>query len=190
MKRFCIIAALLSGAGVSTSFAQTSQNSAIDATIACRAIEDQADRLACFDTAAEALAKAQILADATEPAAVASAPTSGGDTPQQEVANITIDPVDEFGSEALRGKKRAEYEKDKLKSVSAEIVEIQLTRKGKVIATLDNGQKWRQLDADSTRIIVSNRPKKYTATIKRGFVGSYFMRINELKKSVRARRIE
>ncbi len=190
MKRFCIIAALAAGTGLSASYAQTSQSSAIDATIACRAIEDQDERLACFDAAADTLADTRNLAGSAEPAPLASAPLQDSEAQQSEPAVAAIDPVDEFGSEALRGKNRAKYEKDKLKSFTADIVEISLTRKGKVIASLDNGQKWRQLDADSTSIILSNRPKQYTATIKRGFVGSYFMKINELKKSVRVRRIE
>ncbi len=98
-------------------------------------------------------------------------PTSwfGKDTPQRSSNN----PAD-FGAEAVKNQQAAagSAEPQPLEEIRSDIVSFAYAPNGKFIVTLANGQVWRQIDADSGTVRLSNG-KHYVATISRGALGSY-----------------
>lgn len=175
--------------------AQSVSQQSVEATIACMSISDNDERLACLDAAAAQLSGEL---DASEAAVVESkeqemrdfglaakpAPAEPAQTPV-----VALQTEDEFGAESVESKRR-EKENRQLKKIDATITDVAVNRRGKVTLTLDNGQVWRQLSADSTKLFLSGRNKTYTATIKRGLIGSYMLRINEKNKSIRVQRVK
>ncbi len=55
---------------------------------------------------------------------------------------------------------------------------------------LDNGQIWRQLDSDTRYLRPLKEGVTYTATIKRGAVGSFRMTVEPTGQTIRVRRIK
>jgi hypothetical protein len=159
------------------------QNAAADAAIACLDIEDTEARLACLEGAAKELKATRIRSETAEESAAAdgAAPVIAAEDMTEEEA---------FGAEALASTKSAKREKDKTSRLSSKVVEFRVNQLGDITAVLENGQVWRQLQGDSTVIRLPNKDKVFTVTIKRGPLGNYMMKINELKRSIRVRRIK
>ncbi|MFT5502088.1 MAG: imidazolonepropionase-like amidohydrolase [Woeseiaceae bacterium] len=60
---------------------------------------------------------------------------------------------------------------------------------GNLIIILDNGQQWRQLDSDNTRVKLPADRTGLTADIRRAFLGSVSMSLGESKRSIKVSRI-
>lgn len=140
------------------------------AFMACAAEKDDAQRLACFD-AAVAQAQAQPAPPAAA-AAVAAAPT--------------LTKEEKFG---LRGDLKEEKAKQapelvELESVTGKVTKLAAKPYGQLIVTLDNGQVWYEIQANTgLRVRVGDQ-----VTIKAGALGSYLMVANgRSSKVTRAR---
>lgn len=159
------------------------QNAAADAAIACLDIEDTEARLACLEGAAKELKATRIRSETAEESAAAdaAAPVIAADAMSDEEA---------FGAEALASTKKAIREKERTTRLNSKVVEFRVNRDGDITAVLENGQVWRQLSGDSTVIRLPNKEKVFTVTIKRGPLGNYMMKVNELKRTIRVRRIK
>lgn len=173
--------------------AQPTEAEAIDRTIACRDIENDLDRLKCLDNAAETLAVTRIIRE-EEIAEKKQEERSlfGLGKPKdksQEKREVVAETEEEFGGEYLP-KNRLENDASRLKKISAKVAEIRVNRFGKVTLTLDNGQVWRQLDSDNKTIRFGKEDKLYTARVKRSTFGNYMLTIEELKRTIRVKRIE
>lgn len=70
------------------------------------------------------------------------------------------------------------------------IERIYRTNAGNITVVLANGQVWRQLDSDNTRIRIPDDPQTVTATLERGFLGSTSMRIDGAGRAFKVRRID
>ncbi len=169
---------------------------AVVATVSCRDIIDDAERLACLDNASNQLAKTLIVrenADGTrEPYfdeddfIIAAAP----EAPKiEEKPNTSKQAEDEFGSERIKAA-RTRQEKERPQSINVQISEIVVDPYNKVTVTLENGQVWRQLAGDDRTVRFPSPHKIYTAEIKRGVFGNYFMKIIERDRTIRVRRIQ
>jgi len=191
-----VLTALFANADAS---AQETEDAAIDKAIACRDIAEPLERLACLDAAAETLAVTRIIREeeiATKAReekenfglAKKDAEPKETPAPTAQVAEITETP-DEFGSEGIR-KDRKERDKGKLKSIESKIAEIRINQFGKVTLTLENGQIWRQLSSDNKTVHFSKNDRLYTAKVKRSLMGNYMLTVNELKRTIRVRRVE
>lgn len=173
---------------------------AVADTVSCRAIADDADRLACLDNASEALARTLIVREtgdgkrepyeaggheADKNAALAS-PVSGAgrDTP----AAGHLDDEADFGAERLAAKAKARDE-NRRRAIGAQIAEIVVDPYEKLTVTLDNGQVWRQLASDERIVRFSKDTDVYTAEISRSVFGNYFLKIVENGRVIRVRRI-
>ena len=130
------------------------------AFLACGSEKDDARRLACFD-AAVAKAKSQ--------PAVASAATAAAAAP-------TLTKEEKFG---LRGDLKQEKAKEvpelaELESLSGKVTKVAAKPHGQLIVTLDNGQTWMEIQANSgLRVKVGDQ-----VTVKSGALGSYSLVAN------------
>ncbi len=109
---------------------------------------------------------------------------------RQAAARFT-EPMVAFGDPRLADpfEVRCEGDETRLKEITAKAVEIRFNRFGKATLTLDNGHVWRQLDSDN-RAIWLDDDKLYTVTVKRSAFGNYLLTVNELRRTIRVRRIQ
>ena len=122
----------------------------------CRALADDAQRLACYDRAAGrilAQTSAPEAATAAAPAAAASAAATVAATPvATPAAASTAGTTDNFGRErvlAAEEAKRQQQETNDIGELSATVTDIDTRMDGLMTITLDNGQVWRQTRPDS-----------------------------------------
>lgn len=126
----------------------------------CRGIASAAERLACYDRAA------QRAADPAAPQPKASA------APKPE----------HFGKPAPRPVE--------LSQLSAAVKEFHKTARGRAVFVLDNGQVWRQIDGDSTAILEPEPGEVLRVTIARGLLGSYDLSIEGRNAAIKVRRVQ
>lgn len=93
---------------------------------------------------------------------------------------------DEFGAERLE-ERIAESRKQKL---TLRVDSVAKTLRGRLVIIFDNGQVWRQLDSDTTVIPLPNEPRGREATIKRGLMGGYQMKIDGSGRQFRVLRVQ
>ena len=133
--------------------------------VKCADLSEPSKRLACFD-AATARARGAL---------AAPAPTvrdKGGG-------------VEEFGLQKSKpvlktedfGKAAPEPDPKEITQISATVVEFAKTQRGRAMFVLDNGQIWRQLDADSTELPYPSAGTTMKVTIEKGWIGSYNLTI-------------
>ncbi|MFN0023201.1 MAG: hypothetical protein ACKVS5_04805 [Parvularculaceae bacterium] len=176
----CLLAAGLAGPAA----AQGVADAATDAAIACLDVSDAGARLGCLENAARDIKATRVRPETAEESAAAEAAAA-------PVINTEIATEEDlFGAEALPAAKKAIREKNDAVRLSSKVVEFRVNRLGDLTAVLENGQVWRQLSSDGAVVRPSNNGKVYTVSIKRGPLGNYLMKINELDRSIRVRRIK
>ena len=142
------------GAGLLCCYAAAAWSAPTDE---CRAITDDARRLACYD---------QLFPRPPIPAQPTTTRPGAGPQPQPP-------PDPEFGlNEAQRRAAEGHPEQAKTgETISATVTDLRSTAAGDFIVTLDNGQVWRQIELDSW-----SPPKKGDrVTIRRGLLGSFLL---------------
>jgi hypothetical protein len=158
----------------------------VSSLLACREIADSAQRLACFDREAAALAAPPATAAKT-PAPVAAtpplpAPVAMEATPAPPSNSTTAsaapvrDARQDFGlSPALVEKQEiaAGARPVKVSSIEAHIVRTAHTSDGHLVFTLDNDQVWRQLVAEDMLV----RPGE-AVTISRALLNSFWLKMS------------
>lgn len=177
---FAAAAPLLTGAAL----AQSDQNAAADAAIACLDIEGVEARLSCLEAAAQELKATRVRRETAEESVAADT------APAPVVAAEGASEEDLFGAEALASTKKEKREKNRTNRLTSKVVEFRVNQVGDITAVLENGQVWRQLSSDSTVVRLPRKDKVYTVSIKRGPLGNYMMTVNELKRTIRVRRIK
>lgn len=155
----------------------------------CAAMEDPAERLACYDALAGHVSADTTKAGETAPDAV-DPEASGVDVidsavPAVKPAVTAVEPAPD--AEAVFGFER----KKKSEEEHPDTLQIKWTRKekdgfGKWIITMENGQVWRQ--TDSRRFSFVN-PEQWVV-ISRGLLGSFFLGEPERNGSIRVKRIK
>jgi hypothetical protein len=176
-----LTAALLLAAA--TSARADAARDALDEVAKCAAIADAAARLACYDAAAPKVKSAL-----TAPPAQAQAQEKeksflewfGFGKPKAPVTK-----PEEFGKPPPETKEPGE-----LTQISATVVELAKTARGKALFLLDNGQVWRQLDADSTEVLFPDAGKTLKVTIEIGFLGSYNLTIEGRNGLIKVTRLK
>ncbi|MGF1543047.1 MAG: hypothetical protein ACFB00_00825 [Parvularculaceae bacterium] len=157
--------------------------------------------MACLDRAADTLAETRIFRENEEgvrtpyrratprEAVVADAEPERSAPPAGDEAASPAAAHDEgFGGERLAAAKKATQKPDRA-SLRAAIVEIVVGPFEKITVTLENGQVWRQLDADDRIVRFPGERMTYTADISRGVLGGYSLKILERDRVIRVRRI-
>jgi len=185
------------------------RDDALSAMQRCSGVGDKAQRLACYDSAAVRLPgalRAPSVAAAPMPAPLVA---SAADVPppmrRTKHSNGFFDrlfgpdgpkrapqtTVAEFGSESIANGGTHAYpqpmDQDTLDGFSARLASYDLSS-GFLVATLDNGQVWKQVSGEPLGHLTSAAPQ-YVATISRGGSGAYVMKLNRLGRSLQVRRI-
>ena len=184
----CVLSAL----AVFPALAQNPEEQAIDAAIACRDIQDPMERLACLDSAAETLAVTRIVREeeAVQQAKEEREQFGLARKPDETESQSAIAETEaEFGGESVP-ELRQTRDEGRLRNRTAKIAEVRVRRNSKLTLTLENGQVWRQLDSDSSNVIFPQRDQLYTARIKRSIMGNYMITIEELRRTIRVRRVQ
>ncbi len=166
------VAAFLAFAASAPAMAQAEPPAAIKALAACRALTDDAQRLACFDREAGALVQS-----------VESKQTVVLD--QQEVRKtrrslfgFTLPRLPFFNDDKDDGKDEPEFTE-----IETPIKTVQSTGYGRFRFTVDDGAVWQTTEG------INAFPKPgQTVTIKKGLMGSYFIRF-EGARSVKGMRV-
>jgi len=180
---FCAALFAAAAAAVPAAAQQHSQNEAADAAISCLDIADDGQRLTCLETATRDLKATRVRReDAVEPPAAAVSP------PAESAADSTEE--ESFGAENLDSVRREKREDTRRFRLEAKVIEFKLDPYGDFTATLDNGQVWRQLTGNTSKAHFGNSNRLYTVTIKKGPLKNYRMKINELGRWYRVKRVK
>lgn len=148
---------------------------------ACAAIAADGERLACYDTlAGRAPPSAARAAAPTPTAAAAAAPVA---SPAPAPSASPVDAAARFGAEQLP----AQTDPDQ----GVDLIESTLPGSFKgwnkdSVFELANGQVWRCIECRDVYYVRENP----TVTIKRNFLGSYWLKIEGLNQQARVRRVK
>jgi hypothetical protein len=146
----------------------------------CADISDASERLKCFD-AAVPRAKSALTAPAQqEPQKRGLLEWFGFGRTQQPVTK-----AEDFGKPVP-----APASGEEIAGVTAAVVEFARTPRGKSVFILDNGQVWRQLDADSTVVLDPAPGTTMKVTIEQGALGSYNLTIEGRKALIKVSRLK
>jgi len=151
---------VLAASGASAAPKEAGRAQVLKAVVDCRAIADNAARLACYDTAAgrldEAEAKGDLIVMDREQTRQARREAFGFSLPSLDIFNR---------GEAPETAGRASFTVER----------AWRSPEGKWVVELDTGAVWRQIDENSIR----KRPEKgSTVEIRTAALGSYFMKID------------
>lgn len=189
----CVAAGLLGGAAA----AEADLEAAINAAVACRAISSDGERLSCLDAAAGGLeaARNELIANKEDKkegmlARFGLAGDGDDDDKNEDKDNrpVIVETVADFGAEGIYEERHAKLEK-KLKEITATTTKITITRK-RATLYLDNGQVWRQLDADNKVLTLTDKTDPYPVEIGRSAFGAYMAKVGGINRTIRVRRIK
>ncbi|MEQ8935315.1 MAG: hypothetical protein RIE56_05950 [Amphiplicatus sp.] len=170
----------LAGAAASPAFAQG------DPIEVCRnASETDAARILCLENAIRALTSGAPKQSAAAVASEGNATLADGITVNDEVTGLGAEQV----KRRQAAKEQIEAGDNEPVEIAAEVTEVAYTSLGKAIFFLDNGQIWRQKNADKNNIRLSGK-RDYTAVISEGMLSGYRLTVNELKRTVLVERIK
>jgi hypothetical protein len=180
------------------------RDDALSAMLRCSGMGDKAQRLVCYDSAVVRVPGALNAPAAPPQVASASAPppvvhrqrTSGfiaslfgpggpNRAPQTTVA--------QFGSESIANGGTHAYpdpmDADTIDTITARLVNYDL-RGGYLVATLDNGQIWRQVSGEPVGHF-AHPAASYVVTVSRGSdSGAYSMKLSHFGRTLAVRRIQ
>ena len=149
---------------------------ALSEIVRCAGIADAADRLKCFDAAAPRAKSALAEQEAKESRGI----------------------LDWFGFSRAKpvtkpedfGKPAAAAPGVEVTQITSTVLEFATTARGKALFVLENGQVWRQLDADDARVHPPDPGKPMKVTIEIGFMDSYNLLIEGRRVLVKVRRLK
>jgi len=183
------------------------RDDALSAVLRCSGTSDKAQRLACYDSAAVRVpgalrapppvaATAAPVATTASAAPVARRRPSGGfldsllgsGGPNRALQTTAA----QFGSESIANGGKQAYpipmDGDTIDGISARLVNYDV-KTGYLVATLDNGQVWRQVSGEPVGHL--QRPAaSYVVTVSRGGAGAYSMKLSHFGRTLAVRRIQ
>jgi hypothetical protein len=146
----------------------------------CRAIADDAARLACYDRLASEAAGAPESGPVDDVAARADAaqsPSPAGPPPT---------PEDLFGRDAVAAEQivRETAGIGRLDAMTGRVAELRRDPEGNLLLTLEGGQVWRQVDGPAPRLAIGDDIR-----IRRAAFGSYLLAAPGTTRTFRVRRL-
>lgn len=173
---------LLALIGVATATQANEVN--LQALQACTFIENDANRLLCYDNtmAGKSLSRKDQAGTAVDAPANNSTTKAAVATGAASVA-VTQAPTktknEDFGLE------HKEVAKDNDDEIKATVKSVDEAPYGELIITLENGQQWRQIGSDSMRISSND-----DIVISRGMFNSFLLRKEGQNRSIRVKRTQ
>lgn len=163
---------------------------ALTAVAGCATVQDTAERLKCYDTAAQS-AKAVLDEAARQEAARRQEESSEGGVlawfgfaPEEK----PVTKPEDFGI-APKVEDRPDAPKE-ITEISAKVLEYAKNAHGKSLFILENGQIWRQLDGDTTEIFYRTSDGPMTVRIEKAFMGSFALYVDGKNVKVKVRRLK
>jgi hypothetical protein len=152
----------------------------LDRLMACARIDDDRERLACFDgeVASRSLEAKRLAGERAEAAKVREAEAAAAAAAAAKAAEA--EKKQRFGGEAL-----GEGPEGRVESIDAAIVETFLDRAKLLVFLLDNGHVWRQTDGIFKTLLKPGEK----VVVKRSRLGGYMLEIPARGRSVPVRRI-
>jgi hypothetical protein len=164
----------------------------VEAVIACRNIDDAAARLACYDVQVGRLPAPPPSPPAAGEKSLglpAAAATSAVAVPVAAPAATAPDsPQADFGLTAEQRNARASRVEDSkpLDRITARVRAVQTTASGRLLLTLDNDQRWLEVEPSSRQHFFEGDP----ITIRKASLGSYLASGPRSGTGVRIRRVD
>jgi hypothetical protein len=145
----------------------------------CRALQNAAERLVCYDRLADGFTTLAVGArSAPSPAPAApTLPPSPNAVPGREATN------ERFAQDRLPAEKREVAPEPE--AIEANITALRLIPGGFVEVTLDTGQVWRQTEGEPMRLALGAKVR-----VRKGLVGGFLLNEIGRNKSHRVRRME
>jgi hypothetical protein len=188
------------------------RDDALSAVLRCSSMSDKAQRLVCYDSAAVRVPGA-LRAPLPPPPTAAPPPVAAtaADAPPAPVVRRRrssgfLDSIfgpggpnrapqttaAQFGSESIANGGQKAYptpmDADTIDEISGRLVNYDVTT-GFLVATLDNGQIWRQVSGEPVGHLA--RPTaSYVVTVSRGISGAYSMKLSHFGRTLAVRRIQ
>ena len=156
--------------------ADTAQE-ALSEVVRCAAIPEAGERLKCFDAAAPRARSALAEQETKEKRGILD--WFGFSRPRKPVTK-----PEEFG------KPQPPAPGGEINQITSTVIEFALTPRGKALFVLENGQVWRQLDADDTRVLEPDPGRPMKVTIEIGFMESYNLLIEGRRGLIKVRRLK
>lgn len=176
MRNFLLASLLVATAGAA--HADVARDALAD-IVKCADVQDPAKRLECFD-AATARGKAALAAPAVQPAKEKSFLDWFGFSKPAP----TVTKPEDFGKPA------PEPGPGEVTQITDTVLEFAKTARGKAVFILENGQIWRQLDADGTDVQPPPRGTTMKVTVETGALGSYNLTIEGRNGLVKVSRLK
>ncbi|OFX04890.1 MAG: hypothetical protein A3E78_05735 [Alphaproteobacteria bacterium RIFCSPHIGHO2_12_FULL_63_12] len=181
---------------VSTPALAQQGDAAVADAIGCQAVRGAKARLSCFEAAVSGLREAfpdatALVADraaAARAAAIKQETDEFGLFEREEKSSSTDYEKDAFGTNDLPTV--AGGDDDEVKSVNGIAIEIGKNNAGKIFVVLDNGQVWRQITGDKSTPYIPRKAEGLPVVIKKGLMGSYFIKVGNAKDAFKAQRIK
>src|SRR5438309_2268197 len=140
----------------------------------CAGITDSSARLKCFDAAALRACGALAAHQAEEPRGRVEGLDHSG--PPQ-----TVTRTEDFGKPPPP---------PRVTRITATVLELARTARGRAIFILDNGQAWRQVDSDETDVQDPQPGKPMKIAIARAMLGTYSLTIEGRKGLIKVGRVK
>jgi len=156
--------------------ADTAQD-ALSEIAKCADIADSSERLKCFDAAVPRAKSALAEQQAKEKRGILD--WFGFSRPRKPVTK-----PEEFG------KPQPPSPPGEITQITSNVLEFATTPRGKAVFILENGQVWRQLDSDDSRVLEPLPGKPMKVTIDIGFLESYNLTIDGRKGLIKVRRLK
>lgn len=177
--------------------AQASASDLESRLLKCRSLSSVASRVDCYDQIADSFTRGDEVAQTDEVQSSAQAPvvisTTVHPKPQREPntpatsADKAIQPEELFGKpeKTVNEIVKKKLEIPAINQIRSLVVKVQQNHAKEFIVLLENGQTWKQKgDGGSWRV-----SKGEVAVISKALFGSFKMRVEGRKKSVRAERV-
>jgi hypothetical protein len=191
------------------------RDDALSAVLRCSGMSDKAQRLVCYDSAVVRVPGALRAPSPPLPtvgvapppiAATATAAPPAPVTPRRRSSGGFLDNIfgpggpnrapqttaAQFGSESIANGGQKAYpipmDQDTIDEISGRLVSYDVSS-GFLVATLDNGQIWRQVSGEPVGHLA--RPAaSYVVTVSRGGSGAYDMKLSHFGRTLAVRRIQ
>jgi hypothetical protein len=154
----------------------------------CSDIPAAADRLQCYDAAAQGAKTAMSTPAPVVERQVAAQPgqeeEEGGGVLSWFGLERPVTKTEDFGKPPVpTGPKE-------IKQISANVIEFAKNAYGRSIFILDNGQVWKQVDGDLTEVRDPSKSETMKVTIETGMFGSYSLKVSDRTGIVKVRRVK
>jgi hypothetical protein len=146
----------------------------------CADITDSAERLKCFDAAVPRARSALAAPPEKAKDEAGSVQVFGFPRPDKPVVK-----AEDFGKPPV-----PVDEPKEITEIKSAVLEFAKNPRGKVVFVLQNGQVWRQLDADNTNVLEPSVGDTMKVTIEKGVFGSYNLTIDGRNGLIKVTRLQ